>query len=130
MLEQVEARFTDILRPLFPKEAEFRFLNPKSDDLSWSIKWRLNNDPDRPSKRSRPIILVLSQDVLEDYNDSDNHKRADLEKIITKKVAECLDTFEPNHDAPYGLPVPGERWVLIYDRRRNIVVNREAAQLP
>lgn len=109
MWEQLEARLTHIVRPLFPNEAEFR-RRPSSDGLVFSVAWKLKNDPARPNKRSRRIILVVSEEALEDYNDGDRDAR---ERRITNFVTERLKIFNPNHDAPYGQPEPEEQWVLM-----------------
>lgn len=108
MKEQLEIQLMNIIRPLFPNEAEFHH-RPLSDGLVFSIAWKLKNDPTRPNKRSRRIILIVSEETLEDYNDGN---RDAIEKWITNFITENLRLFDPNHDTTYGQPEPEEQWIL------------------
>lgn len=108
MWEQLEARLTNIVKPLFPDQAEFR-RRASLDGLVFSVTWKLRNDPARPNKRSRRIILVVSEEALEDYNDGNRDAR---ERRIANSITERLKTFNPNHDVPYGQPEPEDQWVL------------------
>jgi len=111
MWDDLEKQFSTVLSRLFPKEAQFR-RRPASDDLCFSVSWKLKNDPARPNKRSRRIILVLPEELLEDYRDDDQNARAARERRMTDLVGQRLKQFDPNHNTPYGQPEPEEQWVL------------------
>jgi hypothetical protein len=109
MWENLEARLMDIVKPIFPNNAEIR-RRPSSDGLELRVVWKLTNDANRPNKRSRRIILVVSEEALEDYNDGNHDVK---EKRIMKVITERLKGFNPNHNTPYGQPEPEELWALI-----------------
>jgi hypothetical protein len=104
MWEQLEAQFTKIMKPLFPNEAKFNRitsdddLNIDPDDLCFSVAWKFN-DPDHTKMFFRRIVLVVTQEKLQDYG-SDDHISVALEIDITKSVVERLKTFKSNHDNP------------------------------
>lgn len=106
MWEQEETRLKEIIEPNFPPGVEIR-RRLGSDGLVLSVAWKLKNNPIRPNKRSRRIILVLSEEALEDYDADARDKR------IAAVVAHKLNTFVPDHDTPYGQPEPEEVWVLM-----------------
>jgi len=97
MLDKTENELVNIVRPLFPENAEI-YRRPSSDGLTIGVVWKLRSDQSRPNKRSRRIVLVLSQEALEDCNE-DYDK---LKKQIVVIVSNRLKSFNPNHDAPYG----------------------------
>lgn len=108
MWEQQESRLIGIIKPIFPPGAEIR-RRLGTDGLVLSVAWKLKNDPARPNKRSRRIILALSEEALEDYY-ADSDAR---DKRIAAIVADRLKAFTPDHDTPYGQPESEEVWVLM-----------------
>lgn len=110
-MSDVAQYFVTLLTPLFPTEAELRML-PPMDGLRISVSWKLKNEPSRKNKRSRKIIMVLSQEAQEDYVDGDTHTRQAIEGRIVHFATERLKEFDPNHDTAYGHPDPEEIWYL------------------
>jgi hypothetical protein len=108
MWEQQESRLIGIIKPIFPPGTEIR-RGLGSNGLVLNVGWKLKNDPARPNKRSRRIILAISEEALEDYH-SDSDAR---DKRIASVIADRLKTFTPDHDTPYGQPEPEEVWVLM-----------------
>lgn len=107
----IAQRFLDLLTPLFPPGAELRTL-PPMDGLRFNVSWKLKNDPVRENKRSRKIILVLSEEAQEDYADGGLDTRQSMEDRIVHFITEQIKSFDPNHDMPYGRPDPEETWYL------------------
>lgn len=111
MQEVLAGRFIELLKPLFPSEAEIR-RRPSSGDLLFLVDWKLNNDQSRANKRSRKIVIHVTRETLEDYSDgTDQHRRSE-ERRITTEVATRLRSFQPNHETPHGTPEPEEVWSL------------------
>jgi hypothetical protein len=95
----------------FSKHAEFHSHN-ESGDICIYVDWKLMDDPDRPSKRSRKIKIRISQSAIEDYSDGRDKDRADADKRLRYFVGEKLKTFEPNHNSQPNIPVPIDEWTL------------------
>lgn len=110
-MEKTTERFETLFAPLFPKDARFRSL-PTTDGLRFSVNWKLKNDPSRPNKRSRRVVLMISQEAVEDHEDGTPNDRNTIERRMVDLVTAQLKQFNPDHDTPYGQPEPEEQWVL------------------
>jgi hypothetical protein len=108
----LQQHFRDLLAPLFPQGADFNVASTDSDELKFVVAWRMPT-PERPNKRSRPIELHLTSELLDDYSDSqDMAFRSRGDKRIIEHVKGRLVAFNPNHNLPAAVPVPSETWVL------------------
>jgi hypothetical protein len=112
MWDKDEARFAGIVKPLFPDHAEIHREPGRQSELSFWITWKLNNDPDRPNKHSRPIRLIFSQEALEDYLCLSDQRQSAATKRIIQFVTRRLSQFNPEHDVPRYQSVPPEEWVI------------------
>jgi hypothetical protein len=106
-----EERFKGLLAPLFPKEVDFRHVYT-SDRVRFDVSWKLTSDPNRPNKRSRKIIVIVSEETLEDYEDGDDAARRRIEKKMVGDITKRLREFNPEHNTPYGQLEPEEQWVI------------------
>lgn len=95
---------------IFPENVEFREVENSSE--SRVIDWKLENDANRPNKRSIPIRLTLSEDYVDDYNDGDDKIRARMIISAAKFVQEQSKHFNPVHNTPYGQPVTPVEWIV------------------
>src|SRR5271168_4614874 len=81
-----------------------RILVPEGGaDLIVLATWRLATDVNRPSKRSRMIRLVISQEALEDYARGNDGVRLAGDERLRLWLKDQLAVFDPNHDAPLGV---------------------------
>jgi len=112
MLDDLVNHFEQILKPLFQKDSELCRLQTSSDVI-FSVSWKLNNDPSRPNKRSKRILLVIPQECVADYREGNQQERSTREARMTYLVKEQLKLFIPDHNTSYGQPAPEEKWVLI-----------------
>jgi hypothetical protein len=111
MNEELATRFTKLLKPLFPPETDI-LRRPSSGELILVVDWKLKDDPARPNKRSRKIIVQITHETIVDYADgTDQHRRSE-ERRIAAAVTTRLNAFEPKHNSPCGTPEPEETWVL------------------
>ena len=104
--------FEEILRPLFGEDADFRHVDRHTDKLRFRVDWKIPEEG-RPNKRSRPIEIILTREVLDDYEDAPRDEdRSDMDRRIVEYVKATLAGFEPNHNLRPEQPVPAEQWVI------------------
>jgi hypothetical protein len=103
--------FRELVKQQIPDES--RILIPRGDgDMVILVTWRLKSDEFRPSKRSRMIRIVISEEAIEDYaRGSDGVRLASNDRFVSW-IKRQLDAFDPNHDAPLGVEPPPVAWTL------------------
>jgi len=99
------AEWIEQLRPVFPSEAEIEL--HEANDPIITIDWPLRNDPHRPNKRSKQIMIVISREAIEDCQDFD---RAGI--MLKKIVENRYKDFEPDHDHSVLVSPPKEEWII------------------
>ena len=78
-----------------------------------SIHWKLKNDPSRPNKYSKTIIVFLSSELLEDFpNYPQSMQNAALGKI-EGFIRDRLKTFDPDHTHSRYEQPPTEHWKIL-----------------
>ena len=101
----------DPCKNVFPKNAEFSDARIDFDTECYirSVSWKLNNAPNRPSKRSKTIKLKLTKEDLEDMGCKDlNFIKNKIKNHLTKQ----LNNFEPDHDTKYFSDPPVVEWSI------------------
>ena len=105
MKQPLVNEWVEMIRPLFPKNARIEI--DSGNDVVLRIDWKLENDPNRPNKRSRLIRVKITEEVIEDCTDS---------KIAGSRFMEIirfhLSVFDPDHDTPRHGSLPEEKWVI------------------
>lgn len=100
-----------IANSVMPPNAEIRE-NPQTEHYQAVISWNLNDDPLRPNKKSKTIILKVSCEVLEDIPNLPKAQRVKVMSRIETYLRCKLNYFDPHHDTPYGTPSPSVTWVI------------------
>lgn len=108
----------NFIKRLFPANADFDF-GLHNGDLIVRISWHLNDDVTRRYKRSKNIVIRISQEFLDDYLYVDEPRRLEAESRLTGYVAEQLKTFDPRHDSSTYSSTPREEWRVTTDLFRN-----------
>lgn len=104
--------FEALLRPLFGEDADFRHVERHTDELRFRVDWKIPEEG-RPNKRSRPIEIILTSEVLDDYEDAPRDEdRADMERRIVEYMERRLASFNPEHNLRPEQPVPVEEWLI------------------
>ena len=101
-------RFYVLIKPLFPNNAHIRAIDEHTDQLVFRIDWRVAEEG-RPTKRSRPILLKISRDVLDDYRDDPRSSRtmdASISAYIAGKLASHIED---------GVAAPAVEWHIAPD---------------
>jgi hypothetical protein len=96
----------------FRPDPEFYFFT-SGRDLHIRVRWKVN-DPSRPYKTSRPIVIRISREALEDYIYVDDPARLTAERQLVGFLKEKLDLLRPvdlEHSSSLYQPVPpGPQW--------------------
>jgi hypothetical protein len=88
-----------------------RILVPRgAQDMMILATWRLSGDAFRPSKRSRMIRIVISQDALEHYARGGEAARLAGDERFVNWLRRQLSAFDPNHESPLGVEPPAVTW--------------------
>lgn len=80
----------------------------------YCIYWKLNDDPNRPSKRSKAIRIKFHKQRIEDYLNCDARNKKISEERFKQKVQMKFKNFNPNHNEK--MPLDDDRdienWVV------------------
>jgi len=99
--ELVKRQLVDDPRILVPRGAQ---------DMMILVTWRLSSDPFRPSKRSRMIRIVISQEALEEYARGSDAVRLACDERFVAWFKLQLSAFDPHHESPLGVEPPPVTW--------------------
>ncbi len=101
----------EIICSLLPNKASISSTD-HSEKFVASISWELDNDPERPHKRSRILVIEIPQETVEDYKNKSVAKQKADDKKLAQQIKELLQDFNPDHDAPIGQEAPEKRLVI------------------
>jgi hypothetical protein len=101
----------ETLSALLPPQAEVEFDFDRKGFFA-SFCWLLHSDPKRPYKRSKKVHFIVTPEALNDFQNVGNKREARLQMNLEMYINHKLDTFNPEHDAPEGHPVPVEKWLV------------------
>lgn len=93
----------NLVKKVFPNHAEFKTLFASGDYIC-EINWKLNNDANRPNKRSKTIAVKIPKEVLEDCQNPQKAQKRFMEFIVAEYTK-----FDPDHNAK---PPPIEEWLV------------------
>ena len=102
---------TQIVSSVMPSNAEIR-VNPQTAYYQAGISWKLNNDPERPNKESKVIILNVSYEVLQAIPNLSGAEQQGALNRINIFLKEKLKSFNPDHNEPHGAPAPTVTWEI------------------
>jgi hypothetical protein len=98
------SKWAELIRPIFPKEAEITVVDHK--DLEIRVVWKLLNDPNRPNKRSKLLRIIITEEAISDCHDFEAAGEK-LKHIIKQKYL----AFNPDHNmSRYN--TPAEEWTI------------------
>lgn len=106
---------TEIMKHM-PKGAEKYLVENGSSGFVLSVHWKLKDDPERPNRYSKTIVVFISRELLEDLpNYPASMQQSALQKISSWTAAK-FKAFDPSHDVPKYLQPPSEQWTIPVDR--------------
>ncbi len=96
------------VKELFPPDTEFAFLN-HDGDLHIRASRFLRNDPKRPNKRSRNVIVRITREALDDYIYVDDPHRSVVERKLVSFLKSQLRSIVWEHSEPAHKTAPVQR---------------------
>ncbi len=110
-VKDYSAHFRELVEEQLPDDA--RILMPRGGaDLMILVTWLLHSDPQRPSKRSRLVRILITEEALQDYDASTAAARLAGDRRCEIWVQLHLAAFDPDHEAPLGVEPPAVTWRL------------------
>ena len=79
--------YFNIVRLVMPKRADIRLNTTASDTFKVRISWNIDDDPDRPNKRSKIIHIIVDRETLSDVAQSSDDKK----KISMNNFRQALE---------------------------------------
>ena len=111
MTEDLLDFWVRLITPIFPENA-WIVSSCSDDNHIILIDWKLRNDPQRPSKRSRKIQIIIKEDAIEDYLDKGEHDRELYGNTLKQLVREWYNHFNPDNDSLTTRSIPTEKWLI------------------
>jgi hypothetical protein len=99
------------IRAAMPPEAEI-WVIPGIGEFTVGVSWKLNDDPERPNKRSKTISICVSDEAAEDFETASAVDQGAAYGRVAAFLSKKLATFDPQHNVPRHVPPPVERWVI------------------
>ena len=111
MSEAPLARWVQITGSLFPDDAQIT--HPPAGASVWlRIRWKIRNDPKRPNKLARGINIYFTREFCKAYESLDQAGQDAWDAKVRDILAKRYATFNPDHNAPHGAPMPTESWFI------------------
>lgn len=95
------------IKGFFPKAEFYAYTDNPTNDEVLRVWWKLNNDPKRPSKPSRTILILFPQALLDDYEDSSSLVQRDYKIRLKEYIKRNCAQFEPDYTDE---ETPQEKW--------------------
>jgi hypothetical protein len=101
MTEDLLDYWVRLIKPFFPENA-WIVTRYQGDDHIIEIDWKLDDDPERPNRRSRKIQITISDGAIEDYLDRNKKERELFEIGLKKLIHEKYNHSDPNQPIQTG----------------------------
>lgn len=96
---------------VFPRDARI-IAPPGEGDFVLLASWKVNDDPERPSKRSKTVRIMVSEEAVEDYRSGVPGERLNAQRRFEAWLRAKVAGFDPRHDRPLGHEPPVEGWPI------------------
>ena len=107
----LEDRILQAIKNAMPSNAEFCEAHGNGA-FYVGVSWKLNNDPERPNKMSKPISIRVSIEAAQDFSSASAQvQEATLDRLVAF-LSEKLTTFDPEHNVPKHEAPPVEEWIV------------------
>ena len=101
----------DVLKKVMPPDSKIVIV-PTIGDIRIGVFWPLQNDPERPSKMSKTIAVIVTYEDAADFEvQSDSQKEGGLERL-EEELKRRLDVFDPEHSHPRHQAPPVDEWFI------------------
>lgn len=108
--EQVE-RWADIARAVFPAGAQVTY--PAAGESVWlRVRWKVGTDPKRPNKPAKGVNIYFTREFCVAYEALDAAHQSAWDGKVKDLLTSRYASFNPDHNAPHGAPMPAESWFV------------------
>ena len=108
----LEEQILQAIKAAMPADAEILIVPHGIESLRVDVSWKLNNDPERPSKMSKTILICVSHEALQDFARASTANQGDVYNRVLVFLSAKLAQFNPQHNAPKHESPPVEKWVI------------------
>ena len=114
MAEDLLDYWVRLIKTIFPANAWINSRFSNNDHLI-QIDWKLQNDSENPTKRSKKIEIIIKAGAIEDYLDK-NKKDRELSDITLKEfICERYNHFISDNDIRTNQYASTETWSISRD---------------
>ena len=104
-------RWVDIARTVFPDDAQIT--PPPAGESVWlRVRWKIGTDPQRPQKPARGVNIYFTREFCKAFESLEAARQTDWETKVQQLLASKYGSFNPEHNAPHGAPMPAESWYV------------------
>jgi hypothetical protein len=109
-IAQVE-KWVDIARTVFPDDAQIT--HPPAGESVWlRVRWKIGTDPRRPQKLAKGVNIYFTREFCKAYEGLEAARQTDWDTKVRELLTSKYGTFNPDHNAPHGVPMPAESWFV------------------
>lgn len=112
MTEDLLDFWVRLIKPFFPANA-WIVARYAGEDHVIEIDWKLDDDPERPNRRSRKIQITITEGAIEEYLDKGKKEREQFEISLKKLIDERFNrppAVEPQARA--GAPASTDKLLI------------------
>ena len=114
MAEDLLDYWVRLIRTIFPANAWINSRFSNNDHLI-QIDWKLQNDSENPTKRSKKIEIIIKEGAIEDYLDK-NKKDRELSDIMLKEfICERYNNYISDNDIHINQYASTKTWLISRD---------------
>ena len=110
MDQKLQEHWVNLIRPLFRENADFKVTGLK-EEFEVVVSWKVGTAPSRPSKSSKPIRIIVTEEAVEDYIEKSERQQQDDDEKLVQFIKSNLENFDPSHDNPIEIGPPEVKWI-------------------
>lgn len=104
-------RVVQAIRDVVPANAEINVV-PGPGAFNARVAWRLNNDPERPNKMSKTLVVCITREAGQDFEAAPEPVQVAAYGRLTRFLTASFQGFDPSHNTPRYEAPPTEEWVV------------------
>jgi hypothetical protein len=119
MAEDLLDYWVRLIKTIFPANAWINSLFSNNDYLI-QIDWKLQNDSENPTKRSKKIVIIIKELAINDYLDKNKKDREISDILLEEFICGRYNHFISDNDMDTQQHASTEKWLISKD-----VMNRK-----
>jgi len=114
MAEDLLDYWVRLIKTIFPENVWMNSLFSNNDYLI-QIDWKLQNDPENPSKRSKRIVIIIKELAINDYLDKNKKDREISDSLLKTFIFERYNHFISDNGLDVNQHASAEKWLISRD---------------